>query len=77
MNSDTKALTCDPPPRQTTLASPNSTREKYSGVENVSASRATGSEAATITTAATSPPASAASRVQPSALAGSPRLAMA
>ena len=74
MNSEMKALTCEPPPRQTTLASPNSTSAKYSGVENVSASRATGSEAATITTAATRPPASAANRVQPSALAGSPLL---
>ena len=76
MSSDTKALICDPPPKQTTLARPNRTRAKYSCVENVSASRATGSDSATITMAATRPPASAANSVQPSALAGSPFLAI-
>ena len=76
MNSEMKALTCDPPPRQTTLASPKNTSAKYSGAEKLSATLATGSDAATITTAATRPPASAANRVQPSALAGSPFLAI-
>ena len=77
ISSDTKALICDPPPRQATLASPKTTSAKYSGVEKVSASRATGSDSATITTAATRPPASAANSVQPSARAGSPPFAMA
>jgi hypothetical protein len=76
MNNETKALTGEPPPRQTTLASPKNTNAKYSGAEKLSAIFATGSDAATMTMAATSPPARAANKVQPSALAGSPFLAI-
>ncbi len=49
---------------------------KYSGVESVSAMRATGSENATMTQAETIPPAKAANSVQPSAFAGRPLRAM-
>ncbi|MDF3011637.1 MAG: hypothetical protein K0S03_2433 [Burkholderiales bacterium] len=50
---------------------------KYSGVEKVRAMRATGCASATSTVAAARPPTSAATSVQPSALAASPLRAMA
>ncbi len=67
-----KALASEPLPIATTLNRPNSTITKYSGDENRSANFASGSVSATMTTADSRPPPSAATSVQPSALAGWP-----
>ena len=67
-----KALESEPLPMATTLSRPNITITKYSGEENRSANFASGSVSATMTTADRRPPPSAATSVQPSALAGLP-----
>ncbi|MNC88748.1 hypothetical protein D3C83_45980 [compost metagenome] len=66
-NRLTSALASELPPSETTLASPKNRIAKYSGVENVRAIFAIGCASSTITVAATSPPTSAESSVQPSA----------
>ena len=67
-----RALDSEPLPIATTLRRPNITMTKYSGEENRSANFASGSVSATMTTAERSPPPSAETKVQPSALAGRP-----
>jgi hypothetical protein len=59
-----------------TLVRPKASMAKYSGLENCSAKVASGFVSATMTVAESSPPASAAISVQPSALAGWPLRAM-
>ena len=67
-----KALASEPLPIATTLSKPNMTITKYSGEEKRSAKLASGCVSATITTADSKPPPSAATSVQPSAFAGLP-----
>ena len=70
------ALVSEPPPSEPTLTNPKKIMAKYSGVENVSAIWAMGCASATMTVAETSPPNSAATKVQPNASAARPFLAI-
>ena len=69
-----KALASEPLPIATTLNRPNSTITKYSGDENCSANFASGSVSATMTTAESRPPPSAANQ-RPAQRLGRPALA--